>query len=130
MLIVEDNDDSRRMLETLLRLEGCEVFTARNGEEGLDQLREKRPALALVDIGLPGLSGYDVARQVRNDPQIAGTQLVALTGYGRAEDRRLVREAGFDHHLVKPLHREALMRVLRGEPADPGDAEAKHPEER
>jgi CheY-like chemotaxis protein len=99
------------------------------GVEGLAAILAKHPDLALVDIGLPGLSGYDVARPVRADPATAKIRLIALTGHGRAADHRKAREAGFDEHIVKPLRREALMRVLRGEPPDAteADAEGKQP---
>jgi CheY-like chemotaxis protein len=75
-------------------------------------LRAWRPDVALVDIGLPGLDGYAFARAVIGDPAIAGTPLVALTGYGQPEDQRRATEAGFRAHLVKPVFREALLRTL------------------
>jgi two-component system, chemotaxis family, CheB/CheR fusion protein len=128
VVIVEDNRDSRRMLETLLRLDGCEVRSAGDGEEGLKTILETRPELALVDIGLPGLSGYDLARKVRASLDHAAVRLVALTGYGRAEDHRQVLEAGFDAHLVKPLKREDLLRVLRGNEVAAPDTDGKPPE--
>ena len=71
-----------------------------------------RPDLVLLDIGLPGLSGYEVARQLRDDPGLAGTVLVAMTGYGQEEDRRRSREAGFDHHLVKPIDPQAVQALV------------------
>ncbi|MGC8638248.1 MAG: chemotaxis protein CheB [Isosphaeraceae bacterium] len=128
VVIVEDSNDSRRMLETLLRLEGCEVKSAGNGEEGLSTILESRPDLALVDIGLPGLSGYDLAREVRRQPGNESIRLIALTGYGRAEDRQHVLEAGFDAHLVKPLKWEDLSRVLRGQTVSSRNTGGKRPE--
>jgi two-component system CheB/CheR fusion protein len=110
ILVVEDNDDSRRMLETKLKLEGHAVHVARDGEEGVAAIRRYHPAIAIVDIGLPTLDGYELARQVRKSG--ADTYLVALTGYGRQDDRRKVLEAGFDEHLVKPLKRGELEQVL------------------
>jgi two-component system CheB/CheR fusion protein len=112
VVIVEDNDDSRRMLETLLSLEGCQVTSTSTGIEGLEAIVKQRPSLALIDIGLPVMSGYDVARKVRSAPGGGEIRLIALTGYGRAEDQQRVIEAGFDEHLIKPLRREALMHVL------------------
>jgi two-component system CheB/CheR fusion protein len=112
ILIVEDNDDSRRMLEMMLRLDGHEVSVARDGEEGLAALRRQVPDVAVVDIGLPTLDGYELARQVRRSDAGGRVYLVALTGYGQAEDRRKVLEAGFDAHLVKPLKRGDLEQVL------------------
>ena len=128
VVIVEDNPDSRRMLEALLRLEGCEVHAAGDGEEGLAAIFEVRPSLALVDIGLPGLSGYDVARKVRASATAPRVRLVALTGYGRAEDQRRVAEAGFDAHIVKPMKREDLLRVLRDQGDSRTPTDGKRPE--
>jgi len=113
VLIVEDNADSRRMLETLLRLDGFVVTTAGDGREGLDSIRKNRPDVALVDIGLPVLDGYELARQARKQFPDGELRLVALTGYGRAEDRQAVLDAGFDEHLVKPVEPDQLARVLR-----------------
>jgi two-component system CheB/CheR fusion protein len=112
ILVVEDNDDSRRMLETLLKLDGHEVHVARDGEEGLEAIRRYRPVVAFVDIGLPTLDGYELARRVRDLGASANIYLVALTGYGRQEDRQKVLEAGFDEHLVKPLKRGDLEQIL------------------
>lgn len=111
IVIVEDNDDSRQMLEALLKIEGHHTSVAKDGQQGLEMILHLQPDVAIVDIGLPGLSGYDVARRVREkyDGQIC---LIALTGYGRAEDREAVREAGFDAHLVKPLLPKELSEVL------------------
>lgn len=113
VVLVEDNADSRRMFESLLRMEGFEVCVAGDGKAGLERIVEFKPALAFVDIGLPKMDGYQVARAVRARPELAGIHLVALTGYGRAEDHRAVMEAGFNEHLVKPLQRAELKRVLR-----------------
>jgi two-component system CheB/CheR fusion protein len=113
ILIVEDNDDSRRMLETYLKLCGHEVRVARDGEEGFKSILEERPAMALIDIGLPKLNGYDLARRVREQLPGADIVLVALTGYGRPEDRQAVMAAGFDEHIVKPAKRGDLESVIR-----------------
>jgi two-component system CheB/CheR fusion protein len=112
VLLVEDNDDSRRTLGSLLKLDGYEVLAACDGQEGLEAIFAHRPAVAIVDIGLPVLDGYEVARRVRSQLSRRDVFLVALTGYGRPEDRRAVFEAGFDEHLVKPLKRMDLERVL------------------
>ncbi|MBL8800170.1 MAG: PAS domain-containing protein, partial [Planctomycetia bacterium] len=112
IVVVEDNDDSRRMMESMLRMDGHEVHAARDGREGLAAILRERPQLALVDIGLPILDGYELARQVRVR---LGSQLylAALTGYGRPEDRRAVFEAGYDEHLVKPLKAGDLEQALQ-----------------
>ncbi len=112
ILIVEDNPDSRDMLRALLEIYGYQVADAENGRRGLELLQESTFDLALVDIGLPGIDGYEVARLIRRDPQHAHLRLVALTGYGADADRVAVTAAGFDDHLVKPLRREDLDKVL------------------
>jgi signal transduction histidine kinase len=119
ILIVEDNDDARQMLRYALELDGHRVETAADGPKGILIAAETRPEVALIDIGLPGLDGYDVARRLRAalGPAIL---LVALTGYGQAGDRRRAREAGFDAHLVKPLDPEALSGLLRDRPRGRG----------
>lgn len=112
VLIVEDNADSRRMLEAMLKLDGYKVHAAADGNEGLDAILKLRPQVAIIDIGLPGIDGYQVARKVREVLSRKEVLLIALTGYGRPEDRRAVQEAGFDEHLVKPLKPNELARVL------------------
>ena len=102
------------MLETMLKLDGHEVYAARDGEEGVDVILRERPTVAIVDVGLPTLDGYEVARRVRRSDAGRTIRLVALTGYGQTEDRRKVFDAGFDEHLVKPLKRGELEQVLDG----------------
>src|SRR5882724_1886506 len=112
VLIVEDNDDAREMLKTLLEHEGHEVFEAVDGTEGVRAASRHRPDVALVDVGLPILDGYEVARFIRrqdHQPQ----RLVALTGYGQPDDRRRALDAGFDEHLVKPVDADQLSELLR-----------------
>jgi two-component system, chemotaxis family, CheB/CheR fusion protein len=113
VLIVEDNPDGREMLKSLLELDGFEVSVAENGAAGLEAFRRQRPSVALIDIGLPGLDGYQVAREVRADPENRSVRLIALTGYGRPEDHEKVIAAGFDAHLVKPVLVEDLYPLLR-----------------
>jgi CheY-like chemotaxis protein len=119
VVIIEDNADSRRMLEAMLKLDGYRVRTAADGKEGLQAILELRPRFAIIDIGLPGLNGYQVARHVRKNLSKEEVILIALTGYGRPEDRRAVLEAGFDEHLVKPLNPKELVRVLGIEDGKP-----------
>ena len=116
VLLIEDNDDAREAVAALLELEGCVVETAAEGVSGIEIVRTKRPDVALIDIGLPGIDGYEVARRIRalGAPQ---PYMVALTGYGRQEDRDRAVEAGFDTHLVKPVDPNALATlVTRGTP--------------
>ena len=113
VLIVEDNDDARQMLQAALALGGHEVRTARNGESALALAAESFPDVALIDLGLPDISGYEVARRLR---AACGRRmaLIALTGYGQADDRRRAFEAGFDAHLTKPVTAERLQQALGG----------------
>ncbi len=115
VLIVEDIKDNREMLRDLLRLWGHQVEVAEDGNEGLESIRRLRPDIALVDIGLPGLDGFQVAQEVRTDPELGQTMLVALTGYAQPEDRRRAQAAGFDAHLVKPVNLDELGRILSRE---------------
>lgn len=112
ILVVDDNVDCREMLKMLLELDGYSVATADDGHSALDTMRRLRPDVALVDIGLPGIDGYQVAKLVRSDANLASMHLVALTGYGRPADREAALSAGFDAHLVKPLDPNALVKVL------------------
>jgi PAS domain S-box-containing protein len=112
VLIVEDNADARESLETLLSLEGHEVATAADGPSALRVAASFAPHIALIDIGLPGLDGYEVARALRLTPSTRHVRLVALTGYGQIEDRRKALEAGFDTHMTKPVDPDALARLL------------------
>jgi signal transduction histidine kinase/ActR/RegA family two-component response regulator len=111
VLIVEDNDDARDMLKTWLMLEGHEVLEAANGVEGVKILVNERPEVAFIDIGLPVMDGYEVARMARMQTDHA-TRLVALTGYGQAEDRQRSFEAGFDDFVVKPVDPLRLTQIL------------------
>ncbi|EAQ80410.1 chemotaxis protein CheB [Blastopirellula marina] len=111
IVLIEDNKDCREMLETMLRLDGHDVCTANEGQQGLDLILHQNPDVAIVDIGLPQLSGYQIAQNVRKKLGDA-IYLIALTGYGRTEDRKAVRNAGFDMHLVKPLKPAELTRAL------------------
>lgn len=112
IVVVEDNDDSREMLKALLELDGYRVTPARNGKQGLELILRHRPDVAIIDIGLPGMSGYEVAQQVRAQPHAAELHLIALTGYGRSEDCKAALDAGFNTHLVKPLRPEELGKIL------------------
>ena len=112
MLIVEDNADAREMLQTALSLEGHRVLACEDGVRGIEVALLHRPEIVLVDIGLPGASGYEVARRIR---AALGdrVKLVALTGYGQPGDRQQALAAGFDVHLVKPVGVEDLEPLLR-----------------
>jgi PAS domain S-box-containing protein len=128
VLVVEDNRDAREMLHAWLEELGHRVHTASDGIEGLALARHVRPDVALVDIGLPGLDGYQVAENLRASSEGQRTLLVAITGYGRPEDSARAREAGFDAHLVKPVQPEMLARLIHGAPkADPNTSATMRP---
>jgi signal transduction histidine kinase len=117
ILLIEDNDDGREMMATMLASFGYPVLQARDGLEGVRVASAQRPDVALVDIGLPGIDGYEVARRLRQDAGTHAIRLIALTGYGLADDQRRVLEAGFDLHLVKPVELNALLDHLVLAPA-------------
>lgn len=110
ILVVDDNQDSAESLALLLEIYGHEVRTAFAGPAALETASTFRPDVVLLDIGLPGMDGYEVARRLRAEHDRC--RLIALTGYGRDDDRERSREAGFDHHLVKPVDLNELARVL------------------
>lgn len=114
ILIVEDNADGRETLKTILTLHGHEVYEAADGLRGAELAISVRPDVALIDIGLPGIDGYEVARRVRASAQGRQMKLVAFTGYGQEEDMQRAKLAGFDACLVKPIEPAALERVLAG----------------
>ena len=113
VVIVEDNPDVALMLRRLIELWGYGVEAAGDGRRGIDLILSRRPRVALVDIGLPELDGYAVARSVRAAPGSCGIRLIALTAMGRDEDRRLAFQSGFDAHLTKPARPEDLRKLLR-----------------
>jgi signal transduction histidine kinase len=112
VMLVDDNIDARSMLQAYLELSGYRILTASDGQEAVDAILRERPRVAVVDIGLPELDGYQVARRVRSELGSDSVRLVALTGYGQSGDRRKAIEAGFDEHLVKPVDMERLMESL------------------
>jgi len=114
ILIVDDNRDSADSLSLLLRMIGNDTRTAYDGQAGVDIADEFRPAVVLLDIGLPKRNGYEACRHIRGQSWAKGVVIIAVTGWGQEEDRRLSQEAGFDHHLVKPVNPQALMKLLAG----------------
>ena len=119
VLLVEDNADAREMMSMLLELHGCDVRRAEDGLAGISLARSWLPQLAFIDIGLPGMDGYEVARTLRADAATRNLYLVALTGYGTDADRQRALDAGFDRHITKPLSREALEAALAALPRHP-----------
>ena len=115
ILVVDDNTDTAQGMATILKLLGHEVTIAHNGLEAIEAARECRPDFVLLDIGLPGMSGYEVASRLRQERNCDHAKIVAVSGYGQDEDRRRSQQAGFDHHLVKPLDYDALLALLAGD---------------
>jgi CheY-like chemotaxis protein len=110
--VVDDNVDTAESLALLLRLKGYEVEVAHDGPAALDAATAFEPEAVLLDIGLPGLDGFQVASELRRRRSTASALIVALTGYGQAEDQRRAREAGFDHHLIKPIPPQVIYDLL------------------
>ena len=113
ILVVDDNRSNAQSLELLLRALGQEVYTAYDGPEALELARKYRPEVVLLDIGLPLMDGYEVARRCRKDPNLKILTVVAMTGYGQDSDRQRSQEAGFDAHLVKPVNLDDLRLLLK-----------------
>jgi CheY-like chemotaxis protein len=109
---VDDNADAAESLALFLKLEGHETRIAHDGPAALEAASTYRPEVVLLDIGLPGLNGYEVAKLLRRQAGLDGALLLALTGYGEKEDRRRSEEAGINFHLVKPFEPEQLQRLL------------------
>jgi CheY-like chemotaxis protein len=123
VLVVEDHADARRLMQRLLQMWGYEAHVAEDGQSGIDAALAHRPDVALIDLGLPVLDGYEVARRIRAALG-GGIRLVALTGYSDLDDRDKAARAGFDLHLVKPVHPDRLSQTLADlmepPPAGPG----------
>ena len=112
VLVVDDNVETARALARLLKLLVHDVRTAHDGPSAIDAARDHRPDFVLLDIGLPGMDGYELARRIRSGPSGRDITLIALTGYGQAEDFDRSRDAGFDHHFVKPAEMQAIQAVI------------------
>jgi CheY-like chemotaxis protein len=116
---VDDNVDSAESMALLLRLDGHEVRLAHDGEAALEEARSFKPDVVFLDLNLPKMDGYEVARRLRKEPAMSGMALVAITGYGHEEERRRTREAGFHSHLLKPVDFDTLRELLSSLPANP-----------
>ena len=119
VLVVDDNLDAAEGLAMLLALKGHQVSTAYDGQRAIERARELAPDVVLLDIGLPRLDGFEVARRLREEHPGRPMLLVALTGYGQERDRLRARQAGFDHHLLKPVRLEMLEQLLVVERKEP-----------
>ncbi|MFO0843675.1 MAG: response regulator [Gemmataceae bacterium] len=114
VLVVDDNADSARMLAMLVRLGGHEVKAAVGGAEALAAVRDFTPGFAFLDLGMPLMDGFELARRLRLTPGLERVVLVAMTGFGDDDHQRRAREAGFDHHLVKPADPAEIEKLLAG----------------
>lgn len=113
VFIVDDNADAADSLAELLRIEGHQAQAVHSPAAALELIDSFHPDIALLDIGLPEMDGFELVRRLRERPALVGVKFVALTGYGQIEDRRRVRESGFDDHLIKPIDLDALDRIFR-----------------
>jgi CheY-like chemotaxis protein len=113
VLIADDNVDAAESLQMWLQMSGHEVHIALDGVRALAAAESLRPHVVLLDLGMPGLSGFEVARRIREQPWGKDIVLVALTGWGQEEDRRKTAEAGFNHHLTKPVPPDAIEELIR-----------------
>jgi CheY-like chemotaxis protein len=112
VLVVDDNQDAAISLGMLLNFLGAEVRIANDGPTALQSIESYRPDAVMLDIGMPGMDGLEVARRIRKHKDLDDVMLIALTGWGQAEDRKRTHEAGFDHHLVKPADISVLQSLL------------------
>jgi len=112
LMLVDDNVDAANTLAMLLEMQGYGVSVAYRAEDALDRAAKEAPGIFLLDIGLPDMDGYELARRLRAQPATSDAVLIALTGYGQTQDREHSERAGFDHHLVKPVEIERLSALL------------------
>lgn len=122
ILVVDDNLDAAVSLCRFLETLGHDAYVARTGYEAVDLARRLRPEFVMLDIGLPGFDGFQVAETLRRDPALASARIIAVTGHGREEDRERSRAAGIDYHLLKPIDLqflESLVGNAAGKPATP-----------
>jgi PAS domain S-box-containing protein len=117
VLVVDDNIDNATGLSRLLKLLGHDVQVAHDGKDAIEMARAHRPEVVLLDIGLPGMDGYEVARALRAEECCKDSVIIAVSGYGQPEDIRRTKEAGFDHHMVKPVDYDALMSLFAPQPS-------------
>jgi CheY-like chemotaxis protein len=112
VLVADDNADSALSLAMILKFMGHETQTAHDGLTALELAETFRPEVAILDLGMPRLNGYELCHRIRQQPWGKSMLLVALTGWGQEDDRRRTQEAGFDHHIVKPIDTATLQRLL------------------
>jgi CheY-like chemotaxis protein len=118
IMVVDDNVDAAESLAMMLELDGHSVIRAHDGRTAIALASNERPSVMLLDIGLPDIDGYELARRLRALPEVDNALLIAVTGYGQAEDRRRAEDAGFDRYLIKPVEFESLRSMLQTDRAD------------
>ena len=121
VLVIDDNADAAQAMQMLLESDGHAVRVAHDGKDALELAVSFQPEIVLLDIGLPGMDGYRVAAELREEPSLRNTRLIAVTGYGRPEDVRQARDAGFDDHMIKPIDPSALLRAIAAAPSPKSD---------
>jgi len=120
ILVVDDNRDAADSLGMLLQFHGADVRVVHDAAAALEALTAYRPSVVLLDIGMPGIDGYELARRARRQANGQDVTLIALTGWGQEKDRRLSKDAGIDYHLIKPVDYQALVKLLNSLPAAQG----------
>ncbi len=113
ILVVEDNPVNRSLLEEVLQAHGYEVLIAKNGEEGIEKAKAEQPDLILMDIYMPGMDGYEAARNIRDDPASSSIKIIAVTSLAMKGDRERILEAGFEAYMSKPIDTRALARLVK-----------------
>jgi CheY-like chemotaxis protein len=116
VLVVDDNADAANTLNMLLDASGHEVFTEYTAVKAIERTREVHPQVCLLDIGLPDMDGCELARRLRALPGMAKATMIAVSGYGQEQDKQRSADAGFDHHLVKPINTGKLLKLLAQAP--------------
>ena len=112
VLVVDDNEDSAESMSVLLRLKGHIVESEHDGRHALETAERFRPDVVLLDLGMPGMSGYEVCREIRKQPWGSEMLLIAQTGWGQDQDRQRTKDAGFNGHLIKPIDHDRLEKIL------------------
>jgi CheY-like chemotaxis protein len=120
ILVVDDNKDGAQMLAMVLRYAGHHVTVAYSGSEALQLASEHRPRVILLDIGMPRMDGYTVARRLRDQPETKDSLIIAVSGYGLTGDKVRAKASGMDFHFLKPLNKDLLLDILRALPSDEG----------
>ncbi len=115
MLVVDDNRDAADSLQALFEMENCNVATAYDGFEAVQAVEDTMPDMIVMDLGMPCMDGYEAARRIRGKPGSQGVLMIALTGWGQSDARQRTIEAGFDHHLIKPVNFDEIKRLASGQ---------------